>query len=97
MSLTYIYGVGPTTAKKVCSAVKIDENKKTKDLSNEEMDKLSQDELKKYYEKMKEYYKNKPLDPNLKKQEKNYMVFPCHLIYIYTFQYRSHLCHSLIA
>ncbi len=49
-------------------------NKKFKLLSNEEMDKLSQDELKKYYEKMKEYYKNKPLDPNLKKQEKNYKI-----------------------
>ena len=43
VSLTYIYGVGPTTAKKVLSAVKIDENKKTKDLTNEELGKVREE------------------------------------------------------
>ena len=47
VSLTYIYGVGPTTAKKVLEAVKIDENKKTKDLTNEELGKI-REELNKY-------------------------------------------------
>ena len=47
VSLTYIYGVGSTTAKKILDAVKIDENKKTKDLTNEELG-LVREELNKY-------------------------------------------------
>ena len=43
VSLTYIYGVGPATAKKICAAVKIDENKKTKDLTNEELGKIREE------------------------------------------------------
>jgi len=43
VSLTYIYGVGDTTARKICSAVKIDENKKTKDLTNEELGKIREE------------------------------------------------------
>ena len=43
VSLTYIYGVGPATAKKVLEAVKIDENKKTKDLTNEELGKIREE------------------------------------------------------
>lgn len=43
VSLTYIYGVGPTTAKKVCDAVKIDESKRTKDLTNEELGKIREE------------------------------------------------------
>jgi len=31
VSLTYIYGVGPARAKKICDAVKVDPNKKTKE------------------------------------------------------------------
>ena len=58
----------------VINSVLEKDNKNFKLLSNEEMDELSQDELKKYYEKMREYYKNRPLDPNLKKQEKTYQV-----------------------
>lgn len=58
----------------VINSVLEKDNKSFKLLSNEEMDELSQDELKKYYEKMREYYKNKPLDANLKKQEKTYRV-----------------------
>lgn len=47
VSLTYIYGVGDTTARKILSAVKIDENKRTKDLTNEELGKI-REELNKY-------------------------------------------------
>ena len=43
VSLTYIYGVGPTTAKKVCDSVKIDESKRTKDLTNEELGKIREE------------------------------------------------------
>ncbi len=46
-SLTYIYGVGKATAKKVLEAAKIDETKRVKDLSNEELDKI-RDEISKY-------------------------------------------------
>ena len=47
VSLTYIYGVGSATAKKVLEAVKIDENKRTKDLTNEELGSI-REELNKY-------------------------------------------------
>ena len=47
VSLTYIYGVGTTTAKKVLEAVKIDATRKVKDLSNDELDKI-RDEVSKY-------------------------------------------------
>ena len=47
ISLTYIYGVGHTTAKKIVEAVKIDPNKRTKDLTNEELG-LIREELNKY-------------------------------------------------
>ena len=43
VSLTYIFGVGNTTAKKVLEAVKIDENKRTKDLTNEELGKIREE------------------------------------------------------
>ena len=47
VSLTYIYGVGQKTAEKIMTAVKIDPNKKTKDLTNDELG-LIRDELNKY-------------------------------------------------
>ncbi len=47
VSLTYIYGVGQKTAEKIMDAVKIDPNKRTKDLSNDELGKI-RDELGKY-------------------------------------------------
>ena len=47
VSLTYVYGVGRTTAKKILEAVNIDGNKKTKDLTNEELG-LIREELNKY-------------------------------------------------
>ena len=47
VSLTYIYGVGKTTAKKVLEAVKIDATRKVKDLTNEELDKI-RDEVSNY-------------------------------------------------
>lgn len=40
ISLTYIYGVGRTTAKKLCAACKVAEDAKIGDLSEEIMDKL---------------------------------------------------------
>ena len=47
ISLTYILGIGHTTAGKIMEAVKIDPNKKTKDLTNEELG-LIRDEINKY-------------------------------------------------
>ena len=47
ISLTYIYGIGRTTADKIIEAVKLDPNKRTKDLSNEELG-LIREELGKY-------------------------------------------------
>lgn len=47
VSLTYIYGIGPSRAAKILDAVKIDPNKKTKDLSNEEIG-LLREEINKY-------------------------------------------------
>jgi len=35
-SLTYIYGIGPDRARKICETAKIDPEKKTRDLSEEE-------------------------------------------------------------
>ena len=43
VSLTYIYGVGPTRAKKICDAVKVDTEKRTKDLTNEELGKIREE------------------------------------------------------
>lgn len=37
ISLTYIYGVGPTTSKKILAAAGIDENTRVKDLSEEQL------------------------------------------------------------
>lgn len=37
ISLTYIYGIGKTTAKKILEESKIDENKRVKDLSEDEL------------------------------------------------------------
>ncbi len=47
VSLTYIYGVGDTTASKILNAVNVDPEKRTKDLSNEELG-LIREELGKY-------------------------------------------------
>ena len=40
VSLTYIFGIGPSLAKKVLAAAKVDENKKVKDLTTEELVKI---------------------------------------------------------
>lgn len=37
ISLTYIYGIGRSTAEKILKEAKIDENKRVKDLSEDEM------------------------------------------------------------
>ncbi len=47
ISLTYIYGIGRTTAEKIIEAVKLDPNKRTKDLTNDELG-LIREELSKY-------------------------------------------------
>jgi small subunit ribosomal protein S13 len=39
-SLPYIYGIGPTLAKKICKDAGIDENIRAKNLTNEQQDKL---------------------------------------------------------
>ncbi len=38
ISLTYIYGIGHTTAKKICQAIGIDPTRKMGDLSDSELD-----------------------------------------------------------
>jgi len=40
IALTYIYGIGRATANKILAAVKIDKNKRTKDLTEEDENKL---------------------------------------------------------
>lgn len=37
VALTYIYGVGTSTAQKICSDAKVDKNKKTDDLSETDL------------------------------------------------------------
>ena len=37
ISLTYIYGIGRTTARKICEAAKVDPQIRVKDLSDEQM------------------------------------------------------------
>jgi small subunit ribosomal protein S13 len=40
IGLTYIYGIGQSTAQKVCAALGLDPNEKVKDLTDEEINKL---------------------------------------------------------
>src|SRR5437870_832857 len=40
VSLTYLYGIGRTTAKKVCEATGIDRNTRVRDLTDEEVARL---------------------------------------------------------
>ena len=40
IALTYIYGIGRTSARKICEAVKVDPNRGINDLSNEEINEL---------------------------------------------------------
>ena len=47
ISLTYIFGVGRTTAQKICEATKIDGTRRVKDLSEEELN-LIRDEVSNY-------------------------------------------------
>lgn len=43
VALTYIYGVGPTKSKQILSATGIDPNKRAKDLTGEEVQKLAKE------------------------------------------------------
>jgi small subunit ribosomal protein S13 len=40
ISLTYIYGIGPSLAKRVCEAVEIDASTRVRDLTEEEVSKI---------------------------------------------------------
>jgi small subunit ribosomal protein S13 len=40
ISLTYIYGIGPTLAKKICETVDIDASTRVRDLTEEEVTKI---------------------------------------------------------
>jgi small subunit ribosomal protein S13 len=42
IGLTYIYGIGPSTARKVCSALDLSADEKVRDLTDEEITKLRQ-------------------------------------------------------
>jgi small subunit ribosomal protein S13 len=40
IGLTYIYGIGPSTAQKICKTLELDPNEKVRDLTDEEVTKL---------------------------------------------------------
>ena len=40
IGLTYIYGIGQTTAQRICTALQLDPNEKVKDLTDDEVNKL---------------------------------------------------------
>jgi small subunit ribosomal protein S13 len=40
VALTYIYGIGPSTAEKVCSDLELSQDEKVRDLTDEEITKL---------------------------------------------------------
>ena len=40
ISLTYIYGIGPSLAKRICGAVDISESTRVRDLTDEEVNKI---------------------------------------------------------
>ena len=40
IGLTYIYGIGLSTAQKICSTLELDPNEKIKDLTDDEVNKL---------------------------------------------------------
>lgn len=40
ISLTYIHGIGSTTAKKICEAVGVEVTRRTKDLTEDELNKI---------------------------------------------------------
>ncbi len=45
-SLTYIFGIGRTTASKICFAANVDETKKTKNLTDDELTKIREEAAK---------------------------------------------------
>ena len=42
ISLTYMYGIGPSLSKKILKEAKIEESRKASDLSSEELNKLKE-------------------------------------------------------
>lgn len=47
VALTYVFGIGPNTSKKILEAVNIDANRRAHDLSEDELSKI-RDEIKNY-------------------------------------------------
>jgi small subunit ribosomal protein S13 len=43
VSLTYIYGIGPTRAREICSRAEVDVNTRVRDLTDEEVTRLRND------------------------------------------------------
>jgi small subunit ribosomal protein S13 len=48
VSITYIYGIGRTTAQKICKAAKVDENIRVKNLTEEQLSAIRK-EISKYH------------------------------------------------
>lgn len=48
IGLTYIFGIGKSTSKAICSKVNIDFNKKIKDLNDEELDAIRKEVVNNY-------------------------------------------------
>ncbi|MFH0969402.1 MAG: 30S ribosomal protein S13 [Patescibacteria group bacterium] len=48
IALTYIFGIGISTSNKILEGLKIDKNKRAKDLNSEELNKLREEIEKKY-------------------------------------------------
>ena len=42
VALTYLYGIGPSTARKILSTTQVDPNKRAKELTDEEVSRLTQ-------------------------------------------------------
>jgi small subunit ribosomal protein S13 len=42
IGLTYIYGIGPSSARKICTTLELDPDEKVRDLTDEEVTKLRQ-------------------------------------------------------
>ncbi len=40
ISLTYIFGIGPTRAQNICTAVEVDKNTRVRDLTDDEINKI---------------------------------------------------------
>jgi small subunit ribosomal protein S13 len=48
ISLTYLYGIGPTSARKICAKAKVEATKRTKDLVDDEVHRIRETLEKEY-------------------------------------------------